>query len=1540
MPFKKVNPKQSFPELEEEILRFWKENEIFEKSVKQRPKDKPYRFYDGPPFITGTPHYWSLLSSICKDVVPRYQTMKWKRCERVWGWDCHGIPIEDKVQKKLGLESNKDIEKVGMEKFIEECYAYTQNTSAEWEWYIEHIGRWVDFKNSYKTMDQDYMESVMWVFKELYEKNLIYKWQRCSLYSWKLSTPISNFEIAMDDSYEEVSDPAITVKFKLESRYSAATIVKNSEWQVLLGKRKDNNLWDLPGWRSEIWENVEETARRELKEETGLEISDLKEFTKTWAIVNSIYWIWPTYIWETNKTPINNETNKFYEWKFFDLENIPEAEEMISYSRAKLEMLRWERKTFKEDFPTYLLAWTTTPWTIPAHMAIAVNENLDYVRILSDWAYYILAKNRVETVFKWKEFEIIEEFKWEKLVGLKYTPPFDYYIWKVDPEKNHIVYSADFVTDSDWTGIAHEAPEFWDVDFELAKEKGIHITSAIDNEWKYTSEIYDLEWTHYKEANDIMMERMKENGSLFKKESINHRVAMCPRTGTPLIYKVQSSWFIDIANLKEKLIAENEWINWSPEHLKYGQFLKSMEAAPDWCISRTRYWWAPMPVWTSKTWKIKVFGSRDEIFQANKKYGQLVKKEDWKYYFTDNWKELDLHRPYIDKVLVKDENNFKAKNVLGVHGYDRTMKVVDFLAWVKESLEQNWVKIDTPNFERWEKIDYKNWEKVFDSLDMSSYDTIVAHSLGCRASIEYIIEKRLKLKRLVLVAPGIDSVTKEVNDYYISLKHDIAEVKNFVEEIIVIASKDDTIQRNIWAKIVADSIRWNLVEVNWYGHFNIPKCELINWIVKFWNPMQRIPEVLDCWVESGSMPYAQDHYPFENKGKMEASYPADFIVEYIGQVRAWFYVMHVLWVALFGKRSYTNVITTWIVNGNDWRKMSKSYGNYPDPKETILKYWADSIRFYMINSPLLSGGNLSFNEEQVHEVVKKVLLPLWNTYYFFTTYANIDNFSPKKWNIYFVRHGETDNNVWKNNHWKTKMNPGDVNSDLNTNGKNQAIEAGRKLKNEWINIDIIITSPLTRAVDTAKIIAKEINYNWKIIQDERLKEMLGWVLKDYSHDEIRQKFWVESDYEVRKVFKDKKNNKAESIEELDNRIIEAYEEIRKNYKDKNVLIVSHTSASRSINKLINNLSDDEAHYSLPSFPNAKIFKFPEARTNKLDKWIISELNKLIKEVWNGLDNYRLQDATRPITKFLDNLTNWYIRRSRKRFWKSENDGDKLEAYETLYEVLITVSKIIAPFTPFISEYIFKNLTWKESVHLEYFPDYNPAWIMDTLNAEMDKTQKIITLGLAWRANQKIRVRQPLKSITITEILDDYNIEIIKEELNVKEVLVVDWNSLAKQICKPNGRAIWPKFGWDVKFIMWEAKSGNFEILENWNAKVWNFILEAGDFELVFEAGESWTLIETGFWMVIAMDNNITEELKLEWYARDIVRYIQESRKEADYQVDDRIQIKIKWANEVINWFNKYIENETLSNIVESIENADLEKEVEIEELKVKLSLKR
>ncbi len=1217
--FPNVSPKQSFPALESEVLAYWKANNTFKKSIESRPADNPYRFYDGPPFITGTPHYGSLLSSIVKDTVGRYWTMKGKRVDRVWGWDCHGLPIEEKVQKKLGLHSNKEIEERGIKEFIDGCYEYTQTTSAEWDWYIDKIGRWVDMDRAYRTMDQDYMESVMWVFKQLWDKGLIYKGKRVSLYSWKLSTPISNFEVAMDDTYQDVNDPAITVKFELTQDQKCADekecgqfeytedgylryvlgVTKNENGEILqLKNKKHGGKWQCPGGKIDKWETAEQALKREIKEELGVDCEIISKISENKIFTSGTIWQGEYYEVKLLGKPVIQEPHKHekIEWaKIFINENDEkilktETEEysdknFIERNYDLLHLFRGENNPGKIS----ILAWTTTPWTIPANMALAVGKDIDYVLVKNGDEQFIVAKSRVEAVFKGKgDYEIIRTFKGEELVGMKYQPPFDYFYKNQNNDKNHTVYHAEFATDTDGTGIVHVAPEFGDVDYMLGKEIGLTITEAVDNEGKYTSQIHDYAGTHYLDANKINVERMKENETLFKNESITHRIPFCPRSGTPLMQKAQDSWFIDIQSQKEKLLAANEKINWFPEYLKYGRFAKGIESAPDWCISRTRFWWCPMPIWLSEDGKEQlVVSSREEIFEYNKPYGQLEKREvdgKTKYFFT-KWEfagqELNLHRPYIDEI-----------------------------------------KLQSPT-------------------------------------------------------TGAE--------------------------------------------------------------------------------LTRIKEVLDVWMDSGSMPYAQMHYPFENKDAMEASFPADFIAEYVGQVRAWFYVMHVLGV-LLGENikntieptpSFTNVITTGVINGNDGRKMSKSFGNYPDPRATIEKYGADPIRFYMLNSPLLSGGDMDFKEEGIIETIKSVMLPVWNTYSFFTTYANIDGWKP------------TEN---------AEINP----------------------------------------------------------------------------------------------------------------------------------------------------------------------------TNPLDKWILSRLQILIGKVHEAMEAYDVSRATRSIVEYMGELTNWYVRLSRRRFWGSEMTEDKNSAYSTLHTVLVEISKILAPYMPFMAEDMFRGLTGRESVHLEYVTLPNEKLISEELNRDMELASEFVSLGLALRSRKNIRVRQPLASITLPVKLDQYYENIIKSELNVKEIFVENPENLAKKICKPDARKIGPKFGKDVQKIIVAAKNGDFSENSDGSIQVGKFRLEDGEFVIEYLANDATADIEGGYGTVIAMDTTLTNDLICEGIARDIIRQIQDMRKEADYQVTDKISLALSGdkLSEIQN-FVSMIESETLSTLVSSLDNADISKELELEDFgNITIALKK
>ena len=1924
--FPSISPKQSFPALESEVLAYWKANNTFQKSIDSRPADNPYRFYDGPPFITGTPHYGSLLSSVVKDVVGRYWTMRGKRVDRVWGWDCHGLPIEEKVMKKLNLNSNKEIEERGVKEFIDGCYEYTQSTSAEWNWYIDKIGRWVDMDHAYRTMDQDYMESVMWVFSELWKKWLIYEGKRVSLYSWKLGTPISNFEVAMDDTYQEVNDPAITVKFELE------------------------------------------------------------------------------------------KNDKF-----------PEG--------------------------TKVLAWTTTPWTIPANMALAVRNDIDYVLVhyqqqivheiknrdannFPGWAIplsesinyngedFIVAKNRIDTIFNRKQdtYTIIREFKGSELVGLGYVPPFpEYYYKKVDTNthtntmewdnvsetknksdvflssvsvsgsKNHKIYHADFITDTDGTGIGHEAPEFGDVDFQLAKREGIFISEAMDEAGKYTSQIFDYEGTHYldldnpeKWANKINIERMKANNTLFKLEGITHRVPFCPRSGTPLVQKAQASWFIDIQSQKEKLLKANEQINWFPEHLKFGRFAKGIESAPDWCISRTRYWGAPMPVWQNQDGSERVVvSSREEIFEMNKPYGQLtkvifvrhgesvkniegiidgtdkprfpltengrkkaletseklasekisaiysssfarsqetaeiinkkhnlnikfddrlrevflgdmdgkkvedIKEHYWKehdqyvsdwnhkiwwwesandilermksfvqeiwekhpwetvlivshadqialikeyltdekafannidlpkvgepisiYYDRSSQKQLNLHKPYIDSVFLAPKNARKVKKVLGVHGW--TSKWLQkWYEWkwlpLQDLLKEHWIQFDVPDFDKNQETSYAKWSETLETLDINSYDTIMATSFGCPVIIQYLCEKQIKIPRLILVAPSGLKWNEYLEKVIPEMTEDIMKLKWLVDEIIITHSRDDdsSSAKFEYGKSLAEKLSCTFVPIDgvWHNFWGW-SINLLSGLIQYGSPLIRIPEVLDVWMDSGSMPYAQMHYPFagfeditikkaetidekeicfaffqkmwkeefdkdfltakqgfetiknrffectvfyigdlnylesvieigkqiiedefipigasilwrigtlnEMRWKWNGTklikralsdltkkwekeiyihaeikniefyksfwfkkiqdvptpvwntasiamkktltrfdqlqslvFPADFIAEYVGQVRAWFYVMHVLGVLLMSKDdtnthtntieidpvsetknnstvsvssvtvtpAFTNVITTGVINGNDGRKMSKSFGNYPDPRITIEKYGADPIRFYMLNSPLLSGGDMDFREEGIIETIKGVMLPIWNTYSFFTTYANIDGWKKDDTEVWFSRHAESTSNA------ATTMSDGTDNPGLTEKGKQQSKNASKILKDEGKSFDIIIHTSMLRAHDTAHIIGDEIWFTGEYIMDDSFIEQAAGEYARMTHDTMRTTYAkannldpsVVTDSQIRTMYK---NNSLENIEKFEKRILAGYENILEKYSGKKILIVAHAGTSRPILNHYFGKWLEWAHYET-TIGNAEPYRLMTTPlVNPLDRWILSKLQVLIGQVHDAMDSYDISRACRAIVDYMDEMTNWYVRLSRRRFWGSEMTSDKASAYETLYTVLVELSKLLAPYMPFLSEAIYKGLTgtnpleigedlsvsdsppkiggvgggvhstrgtphltspilgeeWN-SVHLQYITRPSRHLIDNELNRDMEICEHIVSLGLALRSQKNIRVRQPLGFVTITQELSEYYQEIIRDELNVKEVRFEEPERLAKKICKPDARKIWPKYGKDVQIIIQQAKAGNFVEWEDGRISLTlnpspkgegsgtdspslkekglgdEVILEPGEYTLEYLPLEWVGDIIGGYGMVISLDTIITEELKLEGYARDLIRTIQDMRKEANYNVTDRVDIAITgWVSTLImaDW-KSYIERETLSKVVDTIDVPDIEKKIIDDEIgEITLQIKR
>ena len=919
-----ANTRRRALEYEKALIEFWKKNQTFEKSIEQRDIDNSYVFYDGPPFITGMPHHGTLLSSVTKDAVPRFWTMRGKRVERRWGWDCHGLPAENFVEKQLGITDRREIgTKWPLATYIEKAKASMVANSEAWESTIERIGRWVDFRGAYRTMDKNYMESVWWAFKTLYEKGLIFEGRKVLMYDTKFSTPVSKAEVTMDnDAYQEVTDPSVFVKFKVVS-------------------------------------------------EGGLQ-------------------------------------------------------------------------------GAYLLAWTTTPWTLPANLVLAVNEKLTY-------GLYQVGEEKIITLVKTAaevfegEYELLKELSGAELVGLEYQPLMENFSREERQKDTYHVLTAEYVSDEDGTGIVHIAPAYGEADYDLALAHEVDFVDLLDEQGYYVEAaekwLMDLGVRKTNEngielwaANKIIAKMLLEKGIVYRIKYIKHEYPFNPRSKQRIIYRAFPSWFFNVTDSKTMLIEENEKINWFPEYLKHGRFEKNIEAAPDWNLSRDRFFATAMPVWKGDKGSVKVVGSYDELYELS---GARLE---------------DYHRPWVDE-------------------------------------------------------------------------------------IEFEIDGE---------------------------------------------------------------------------HF------------------KRIDKVLDCWFESGSMPFAQLHYPFENREKFEKNYPADFIVEYVGQVRAWFYYVHVVNTALFSDIAYKNVITTGTLAGNDGRKMSKSLGNYTDPNLLMDQYSADSLRFLMLSSPVLAGEDFSLIDKDVSDVARKLSM-IWNVYDFFTMYAEVDGF------------------------------------------------------------------------------------------------------------------------------------------------------------------------------------DSEQAMAVSEF------------VNPLDIWLVSRIHQVRNQITEGMEAYNIPAALSSVLEFIDDMSNWFVRRSRRRFWKSEDDQDKLEAYSALYYVLIYLAKIMAPFTPFLAEELYQKMTGAgvvnseipESVHLLDWPE---AGVIDeAVLTQMTKTREIITAGLAERMKKteseaQIKVRQPLaKLIYAGEKLDDFYEQIIMEEVNVKSV----------------------------------------------------------------EHGEA-----------LALDKTLTPELLEEGKIRELIRFVQAARKKAGLNVDDRIRLMV------------------------------------------------
>ena len=1007
----------SFVEMEHAILEFWERESIFQKSLEQSKGSDPYVFYDGPPFATGLPHHGHLTASTIKDVIPRYWTMQGRHVSRRFGWDCHGVPIEWEIDKKLNMSAQEAVEKLGIEGYNDECRSIVQRFVKEWRTTITRLGRWVDFDDDYKTMDPWYMESVWWVFKQLWDKGLVYKGFKVMPVSTALGTPLANFEVSQN--YRDVQDPAVTVLFKVC------------------------------------------------------------------------------------------------------------------------------------DQDKYLAAWTTTPWTLPSNLAVCVGDQIDYVlaRDLSSNKDIYFAE---ELLGNYGEFEVLERVKGSELVGLKYEPIFDYFS---DQRSSgaFVVVSDDYVTTDGGTGLVHQAPAFGEDDYRVLTQNGIEAFACpVGLDGKFDATVSDFAGLHVKEADKLIIGHLKGLGSLYRQEVIQHSYPFCPRSDTPLIYVAIPAWYVRTSSIIDKLVAANEQIHWVPEHIKEGRFGNWLKGAIDWGVSRNRVWGTPIPIWINdETDKAICIGSKEEL----KEYTGV--------------EVPDFHREHVDGLT------FSIKGESGTY--------------------------------------------------------------------------------------------------------------------------------------------------------------------------RRIEEILDCWFESGSMPFAQLHYPFENQDLFEAGFPAEFIAEGLDQTRGWFYTLTVLAAAIYDKPAFKNVIVNGLVLAEDGKKMSKSLQNYTPPDNLMEQYGADALRLYLINSGLVKAEEQRFVDSGVHEMTRRALLPWYNAFSFLKTYAEIDNWSP---------------------------------------------ETG-------------------------------------LVKGE----------------------------------------------------------------------------------------------------------------NVLDRWMLSRLQTLKQNVADEMSHYRLFNVVPQLFDFIEALTNWYIRLNRARFWGSDMDQDKLSAFSTLYSVLLDLSKVMAPFAPFLSDYLYRELSAlsgnrsaQESVHLCRFPNVDIENMVPELELAVDRMQQVILLGRQKRESVKIGLRTPLARITIInrdeslleqmKSLEGY----VRDELNVRAVeYSSEEGSYIDLAAKPNFPLLGKRLGKKMRDYQGKIASMNFdEILElqrTGETKILEETFSLDEIEVFQKPKEGTDTISNSF-VAIDLDCELTPQLIRGGYAREVVNRIQRARKEMRFNVSDRIRVAYSAEGELkeaINEMSEYIAGEVLAVKIEMSE---------------------
>ena len=1336
----------------ESILAYRKSDNTFEKSIKERNEAMAYKFFDGPPFASGNPHYGHLLAWSIKDTIPRYMTMRGYQVKRKRGWDCHGLPVEKAVEKALGIDGKKDIEeKIWIQTFVEKCREYVNQTNTEWKRFVDHTGRWVDITNPYFTMDLDFMESVMRCFSNIYNQNKVYKGFKVQGYCPSCATPLANNEIA--EGYEDRQDTALTVKFPHlapeSEKYSCsedgfidvvAGVLRDEKGRYAMIHHTKENLWFFPGGKVEKGEDLITALKRELKEEIWTELTTSKYL---WA-VKIIHLSKPRRVHrfevESNDIPTLQEPEKHK-----DIQWVTEElyENSLGFAiNINGTIINDERELLHDFIDFYLfkkvlnpqekgliegkfnfLAWTTTPWTLPSNMFLTIGENIDYVTVYDQKSqeYYVLAEALLKKYYKSPEnYTFIYKQKGKELKNLTYQPLFDY-IKKsniADEYKNQFfqILTWEFVSTEDGTGIVHTAPSFGEDDFnavanllggESSKE---WLFMPVDEYGCFTSEVPDYQGMKVMESNKPITEHLKAAQKIVKTESLVHSYPHCRRCKTPLIYKAMSSRFIKEKEMNAQTASQAGEIKFIPETVK-NRFVNGLQQAPDWNVARNRYRGSPLPIWQNienpedrfvintldELYHLTTSGSKNLTKNVFIRHGRTDFNEEKKFdslgdaRLNELWEQqaqglVSKLAPHIEK---KSDVVFILSPLPRVWQTIKPTLISFFWADEVARCEKLYLEHHESHKDRFEKrktfdhVHHGETEEIIvklnDQLFIDSRITDLINYTDQGEKISCDMFNRFDEERSI----GTDG--EKLEDYRKRTESAIHYWNsNHQTKTLVYVSHDDTIAmlRRAFRKFEYGLHRKNYklgnaeVRVHYRDSDKQWEVDLHKPYVDTYRGMRegktykRTPEVLDCWFESGAMPFGQDHYLGEEGRNI--SYPADFIAEGLDQTRGRFRSLHVVGHAIKGENAYKNVIVNGLVLAEDGKKMSKSLKNYPDPKELIEKWGADAFRLYTLSSPVVRSEPMRFSEKGVEQLFKDFNIPLENVFKFFETYAKIDNWKANSKELYMMNKLSSDEKTLQEN--LIRIQP-----------------------------DIIyIESHLSE-------------------QKQKLSELVSAFL-----------------------------GKKPEIKILD-QTLENYLELVSSLENQRTLIIADET---QIKELWSQVSSKQITENILE---GEVLKLPNyAICNELDRWILAELHQTLDNLDQGLRNYNLDGAIKSGIDFIEKLSNRYLRRSRRRFRGHDMTADKHSAYSTLFEVLTTYLQMMTPFTPFITEDLRKRLQAfrgeenqrTESIHLSFWPFTNKLYIDRDLMNEITTVRKAIKLALFIRSKNKIAVKQPLKSLSI------------------------------------------------------------------------------------------------------------------------------------------------------------------------------------------------